>query len=44
MQKDRERREGIREKLNENGGFLDKNMHTFELTETKVINDLCNKF
>jgi hypothetical protein len=44
MVKDLERKQEIRERLNENGGFIDKNMQTFELTEKKVINDLCNKF
>jgi hypothetical protein len=41
LQKDLEHKNDIRSKLNENGGFLDQNMRTFELTETKVITDLC---
>ena len=44
MQKDLLDKEDIKSKLKDNGGYLDPNMKTYEITEKKVINDLCNKF
>jgi hypothetical protein len=44
LQKDLAIKNDIRSKLNENGGFLDRSMHAFELTETKILKDLSAKF
>lgn len=44
LQKDIEEKQNIQSKLKENGGYIDPNMKNFEITDKKVINDLCNKF
>ena len=30
--------------LSDKGGFVDQNMRAYEMTEAKVVNDLCTKF
>jgi hypothetical protein len=44
MQKELSIKNEIRSMLNKNGGFVDGGMLGFELSDTKVINDLCHKF
>ena len=37
-------RKEIQKKLELTGGYVDPNMRTYEITEAKVIIDLCGKF